>query len=171
MSRALLIRALAAAAVALPLVGAAAAPAAADHPVPATEFFADHSRACDYAYTEGTIEWNPAHAGEAQRVDVTGVLVDEPVVCAPPTPSPGSPFAEFTAYVRNQEVDMETVYLEGLRNAKGEFKFSLFNTTGLPTLPIDRVDLRVCRTFGPMLPAFTCGDVESYRPPQIGPAD
>ena len=161
---ALLIRTLAAAAVALPLIGAAAAPAAATHPVAVTQFFADHSRACDYAYTQGQIVWHLAlHPGETERVDVAGVLVDEPVFCAPPDPPIGSPFAEFVAYVDGREVDREVVSTPGLVDASGRFQFSLVGDGG--TAVIDQVDVRVCRTFGPMLPAFTCGDTETYRRP------
>lgn len=146
---------------ALPLAAVAAAPASAAGPV--TPFFADHSRACDYAYTEGKINWSPAVPGGALRVDAAGVLVDQPVFCAPPDPPIGSPFAEFTAYVRGQRVDHEVVSTTGL------FQISLANGNSFEL--IDQVDVRVCRDFGPMLPAFTCGDTQTYRRPSIGPAE
>ena len=73
----LLLRAIAAFGLALPLIAVAGSPAAAAPT--ATHFFADHSRDCDYAFTEGRIEWNPIHVGQVARVDVTGVLADVPV--------------------------------------------------------------------------------------------
>src|SRR5690606_4324943 len=156
-----LVRVAAALSLALPLVAVAATPAAAAEPV--TLFNASHSRDCDYAFTEGWIAWNTNSPGAAGQVDVIGRLVDLPVVCVPPGPRVGSPFAEFYAYANGQLVDSEVIH------TTGGYNFSLSNSPSV-TL-IDPEDIRVCRDFGPMLPAFTCGDTQTYRrPPAIGPA-
>jgi len=163
----ILLRVVAALGLALPLVAVAATPASASHLV--TPFFADHSRNCAYSYTSGNLTWDPITIGGTPQVAVAGVLVDLPThFCN--LLQPGDPFAEFTAYVDGVEVDDETVYLTNTGSSTARhFKFSL-SAAGLPNPIIDQVDVRVCRTFGPMLPAFTCGDTQTYHRPQIGPA-
>lgn len=159
-----LLRALAALGLALPLVAVASSPAAA---APVTSFFADHVRICTHSYTQGTLDWNPVTVTRVPQVAVTGVLADRnPGTCSPDV---GTAFATFTAYIAGERVDEVKVDLS-LSNADSMRRFA-FNLSGQPNLAIDQVEVRVCRDFGPMLPAFTCGDRQIYARPRIGPAD
>jgi hypothetical protein len=62
-------------------------------------------------------------------------------------------------------VDLETIPLDPSdQDGAREFAFTLTNDSPTPDAPIDRVTVQVCQSAGPMLPAFTCGEVQSYTP-------
>jgi hypothetical protein len=144
-------------------LGAAATPAAASHPAATRTFAADHERGCTYSYTSGSLIWGAPHWGILPAVQVVGVLgVKTDAGCA----DAGETFAEFTAYVQGKTVDYETVTMTALAGSgAGErsFRLSLYPDPARPTSRIDQVDVRVCRTLGPMLPAFSCGATATYR--------
>lgn len=156
-----LLRVVIAFALALPLVAVAGSPAAA---APVTAFFAYHTRDCALSYTRGTIDWNPTIGDPAPRVDVVGALVDDLSLCD--QRPQGEPFARFTAYVDGRWVGEERVALDltgGISRPVRLFRASL--SAPASTALIDQVDVQVCRTAGPMLPAFTCGEPQTYRRP------
>lgn len=165
-----LLRGLIALAMALPLAVVAGSPAAA---APTQSFLAHHTYACFFSYTHGTIDWNADTTTVIPRVDLVGVLVDDRYLCD--QRPVGEPFALFTAYVRGREIDKETVYLDsagtdGYLPAR-RFRLSLDASDAVrPVAPIDQVDVQVCRDLGPLLPAITCGDVQTYRRPRVAPA-
>ena len=156
-----LLRVVATLALALPLVAVAGSPAAA---APVTAFFAYHTRDCALSYTRGTIDWNPTSVDIAPRVDVAGALVDDLSLCV--VRPQGEPFARFTAYIEGRRVDEVRVTLDptgSISRPVRLFEFSL--SAPAWTALIDQVDVQVCRTAGPMLPAFTCGEPQTYRRP------
>lgn len=158
-----LLRVVAALGLALPLVAVASSPASA---APVTSFFADHIRTCTYSYTQGTLDWNPVTVTRLPQVAVAGVLADRnPGTCRPDA---GTAFATFTAYIAGQRVDQVTVDLS-LSNANSMRRFA-FNLSGQANAPIDQVEVRVCRDFGPDLPAFTCGERQLYPRPRFDSA-
>lgn len=151
-------------------------PAAATHPGVQVSFSADYERDCWYMFTEGTLDFQVAHWPERDRVDVRGLLAERILPKAPCVFNENT-FAEFVAYVTYhggpQVVDNEIVFLREPNDpsdpAVREFTFSLVNNSSLRDFRIDRVDVRVCRDFGPMLPAFSCGDWQTFRPHSTGP--
>lgn len=163
----LLLRAVAALGLALPLVAVASSPAAAD---PITRFHAEHIRYCNLSFAQGTFDWNPVTTGGTPAVAVDGVLADRnPGTCQ--RPDVGTPFVVFTAYIDGRRVDARTFDLS-LSNANSERPFTFTLSGRVDDDPfIDQVDVQVCRDFGPMLPAFTCGDTQSYHRPRIGPVE
>ena len=164
--RSRLLRVVIAFALAWPMVAVAGTPAAA---APVTAFFAYHTRDCALSYARGTIDWNPTIGDPAPRVDVVGALVDDLSLCG--QRPQGEPFARFTAYVDGARVDEERVALERTGDIIRPVRLFGFSLTAPAwTELIDQVDVQVCRTAGPMLPAFTCGDAQTYRRPRIGPA-
>lgn len=163
-----LLRTLGALTLALPMIAIAGSPAAA---TPTTPFFADLTYNCTYSYTRGVIDWDPIAGAFARSVDVTGVLVGDQSLCERP-PS-GETFAIFTGYVDGRRVDEETVYLGEFSRPGTAYRYFSVNLAA-PTEPnpiIDQVDVRVCRTAGPMLPAFFCGETQTYWRGQYGPAN
>src|SRR5690606_25032454 len=115
---------------------------------------------------------NPVAVTRYPVVHISGALVDEPRMCA--DSRLGGVFATFTAYVRDHKVDERIVYLNESVDADlgGWAKRHDFLLTAPDFgLIIDRVDVQVCRDFGPMLPAFSCGDLQSYHRRMFVPAE
>lgn len=171
-----LLRLVAVLGLALPLAAVVSAPASASPAGPVapspTHFFADHTQGCAYSYTRGELDWNPITIGGTRMVHLKGVLVDQASsVCH--VRYPGAPFATFTAFVQGTKVD-ERVIPMGNQLAPNmsilEFNFTLSAFEARNPI-IDQVDIQVCRTLGPMLPAFTCGDKQSYYRAQLSPTE
>ena len=172
------IRAVGVIGVALPLAVVASAPASASpadpwSPArPTTPFLADHTHACVYSIARGDIDWNAITIGGTRMVHVKGSLAERTSSCN--GSYPGTTFATFTARIEDRAVDERTITLgnsvgPGIGFSVKDFDFTLssFEARGL----IDQVDVQVCRDLGPMLPAITCGDLESYYRPRLAPAE
>lgn len=160
-----LLRGLIALALALPLTAVTSAPASAQATI-TTAFTAGHTRNCAESWTRGFFTWYPDPTSGG-RVVVAGTLVDDPVArCA--EPEPGEAFATFSAYIRNTKVDEEQVFLDADQVDSGgrtrQFQFALAPIS-VTNPHIDRVEVQVCRTAGPMLPAHSCGTTAVFPRP------
>jgi hypothetical protein len=170
----LLRRAAVAVAAVLALLFAGSAPAMASNQSVQVRFSAEHERGCWYMYTKGVLEFHQVYIGYP-LVDVRGELAERRNQNAPCALNEQT-WAEFTAYVTDVgasvEVDREIVYLHDPTDPSNslvkQFEFPLVNAS-MPHLRIDRVDVTVCRDFGPWLPAFSCGETQTYRPYSFGP--
>lgn len=147
--------------------GAGSAPAA-GAAQPATErltphqYTAEHRDGCLADRTEGGMVW-----ATADRVHVTGVLEEQRRTrdCAQRT------FAEFVAYAHNGRlpVDRHHEYLDPATGDPHQYRFALENNGPNAGDVIDRVEVRVCVTTGPTLPAYTCGATVTVPRNSIGP--
>lgn len=158
-------RTVAVAATALAMLAVTAAPAAATHPVTAVPFSADHEVGCLSMFTRGSMVFDAAEPGQAPYVAVAGLLAAEPT--EPCGLVLADVYAEFEAFIGLSIVDREDVHLNPPTGAPGwerAYAFTMTNRLGSATVPIEYVTVRVCRAFGPMLPAFSCGDTVTVRP-------
>jgi len=173
-----LLRVVAVIGVALPLAvstPASAAPSDTSRPAPGsvTAFYADHRERCAYSYTYGAIDWNPMTVTRQPVVQVKGTLVDELQLCANPFPA-GRVFARFVGFVQNRLVDERLVYLSVNSDADmvvWSKNFDLLLSSGELRRAIDQVSVQVCRDFGSLLPAFSCGDAQFYHRRQVVPVE
>lgn len=160
-----------AAGAALAMATLSAAPANA-RPAP-EPFKAEYRDQCVHAATNGNLGWpGTSYPVPTPGVAVDGVVTERHFCTDPPL---RYVYAEFVAYVDGTAVDrrIEPVIDEDDVGApepgdgQRAFQFVLSNTTS--NAPIEQVDVRVCRDFGPWLPAFQCGDTESYFAPGVTP--
>lgn len=150
---------------ALVMAAVSAAPASA---APVTERFrAEFRDDCWRTVTEGTLTWpDPLGTSRLPVVGVEGRLVDASV-CADDL---RRPFAEFTAYVGNRQVDYRQQYVtsdDWGTQPGNTFRFRMFDADQREF--ITHIEIRVCRDFGPWLPAFQCGETQTYWAPSYIP--
>lgn len=164
------VRALLVAGATLVMAAISAAPASAQ-PV-SEQFHADLQDQCAVAKTEGTLTWpDPFSTSLGPSVGVRGIISGANL-CADEQTNRRI-FAVFTAFVGNQSVDYQQEYLNPnnvgpqLTESSRAFRFQLVNSDGRDQ--ITRVEIRVCRDFGPWLPAFQCGATQVYWGPSIIP--
>ncbi|WP_182667559.1 hypothetical protein, partial [Streptomyces calidiresistens] len=135
-----------------------------------TTFAAEHRTECLHAVTRGEMTWRTAPIGLPPGVDVTGVLAERRAdrVCR----DDGRVFAEFVAYGADDRrpVDYRMVGLDPEEGPERAYRFSLAGTDPAGGEAIRRVEVRVCVTAGPMLPAFRCGEAVVVVPERVTPA-
>ncbi|WP_228471353.1 hypothetical protein, partial [Streptomyces alkaliphilus] len=163
----LVVGALAPGAAAQPSSAQAFAPSDGSAPEAAvTTFAAEHRTECLHAVTRGEMVWSVDPIGRPPGVDVTGVLAERRAdrVCR----DEGRVFAEFVAYGPDSRrpVDYRMVGLDPEEGPERRYRFSLADTDPGGEGAIRRVEVRVCVTAGPMLPAFHCGETVVVPPPR-----
>jgi hypothetical protein len=127
-----------------------------------TAFAADSRDSCKYGETSGVLGWRlPPLGGAAVAVDVTGTVVDRPVIGVPFRCGDDGRFsiATVTAFAGSAAVDSERVTAD---NGTRRFAFQL--AAGERATVIDRVVVQVCRSA--RTPAVDyCGPEQVYRSP------
>ncbi|MCE7083380.1 hypothetical protein [Streptomyces sp. ST2-7A] len=134
-------------------------------------FTTEHRTDCLHAVTRGGMAWHTDPIGRPPGVDVSGVLAERRAdrVCR----DDGRVFVEFVAYGvdDHRPVDYRMVGLDPEEGPEREYRFSLGAFQADPGAEgvIRRVEVRVCVTAGPMLPAFGCGETVVVTPGRVAP--
>lgn len=151
------------------LAGAIAAPsvAVADHPIVPQRFRVDSGDRCQYGYTEGILSFRAVHPPELPAVDISGVVVDRPLVNEPSLCPDDRHYtvAYFYAWALDlQEVDRE---IRRVDNGVLDYRFTLGDDPAVQR--IDRVTVQICRhpliATGPIY----CGKPQTLWPNRITP--
>lgn len=172
-----ILRAAAVALVAGLSVAAAGGPAAAHHPELLRPFGAKHDDGCTSVWTEGNLSWKAWHAPDTPGVNVRGeVGARQRQDCAYLVPV--VPFADFTAYVRDDVVDHRVVKVDWRNPTPFQLVLEADWATIAP-VEIDRVEVRACVVSSLVhpppedrdrVPEAWCGEPDVHHRLSAGPA-